>query len=209
MASKTTKTTTTVVHERREYRAYCGCCDWFWLVATIEGWLKLLQWISTFLTFVIIMAKIDRPIEFYSHLPEYNFMIFVGITSWAFVTVHIMLKLPHLFERLPAILLHPIVGVACCLLGALSFLIASSVVLAYARRQDFLKASAACGYIAMFLFIFEALYIFCRGRRSAASSETTATSRTVERVERSEPKEMVQIPEETKEREIVTHEFPN
>lgn len=196
--SRTTKRTTVVRTERREYVAYCGCCDWMWLIATVEGWLKILQWITTFLSFVIILAHFNFPITLYAHLPEYNFMLFVAITSWIFVTLHIFLKLPHLFEKLPAFLLHPILGVVFCLVGAVAFLIASSVVLAYHRYQPELKAAAASGYIAMFLFILEALYIFCRGRR-AALSETTET-KTVESVEKPDKDQLVH------EKKIETHQ---
>lgn len=202
--TRTTKRTTIVRTERREYRAYCGCCDWMWLFATIEGWLKILQWISTFLAFVIILAEFNVPIAWYSHAPEYNFMLFVGITAWIFVTLHIILKVPHLFEKLPALLLHPILGIVCCLVGAVAFLIASSVVLAYHRNRPELEAAAACGYIAMFLFMIEAIYIFYRGRRAAMSETTTTT--TVDRVEQSDQLAHERQIETHRERDL--HEFP-
>lgn len=177
-------TTVTVEREVREYRVYCGCCDCMWPVATCEGWFKLLEWISTFLAFVIICAKL----KYYSYQPEYNFMVFVGVTAFVFITIHIILKMTHLFERLPVVLIHPYVGVFCCLLAVVAFLSASSVVLAYAKGHGFLEASAACGYIAMFLFLFEALYLFCRVRRQQrqGTAESTKTVETVKKVETKE-----------------------
>ena len=174
-------TTVTLEQEVREYRVYCGCCDCMWLIATCEGWLKWLEWISTFLAFVIICARI----KYYSSAPEYNFMVFVGVTAYVFITIHIILKMTHLFERLPVVLIHPYVGMFCCLLAVIAFLSASSVVFVHGRGDEYLEASAACGYIAMFLFLLEALYLFCRVKRqqSQGTTESTKTVETVQKVE--------------------------
>lgn len=203
-AKRERQATTTVTMERevREYRVYCGCCDCMWLVGTCEGWVKLLQWISTFLAFVIICAGLGK---YYSSLPEYDFMVFVGVTAFVFITIHIILKLTHLFERLPVVLIHPYVGVVCCLLAVVAFLSASSVVFAYSYGQGYLVASAACGYIAMFLFLFEALYLFCKGRRQR-SQGTTESTKTVETVQKVETKEAT-TDDKTTEKERLS-EFP-
>lgn len=189
----------TTTSERREYRVFCGCCDCLWIVTTFEGLLKLLQWIAFFLAFVIILATFDVPISAYKNYPEYDFMLFVAITSWVISSIHIVLKLTHIFERLPRFLIQPIVGVVCCLLGAVCFLTASSVVLGYGYGNTGLVASAACGYIAMFLLLIEAFVMFCRRRRAAETDEKTFE--TAENVP--QPKKI----DETAKQEPA-HEFP-
>jgi tellurite resistance protein TehA-like permease len=148
-----------------------------WLVETFEGWLKMLQWITTFLAFVILVARLEH----LSYYPEYDFMVFVGVTAFVFVTIHIILKLTHLFEKLPTFLRHPIVGIGCCILAVVAFLSSSSVVLYYSYKIGSLEASAACGFIAMFLFLIEAIYIYCRSKRQ--QRDATQSSKTVEKVQ--------------------------
>lgn len=144
-----------------ERKCSCSCCDVLWVVTTKEGWLKLIEAIMTFLTFVILSSFPG------SYKAEYEFLIFVATTAFIFVVLHIILRMVHVFEKLPAVLRHPILGIVGCFLAALALLIGSGVV--FAKGKDYglneLEASGACGFIATVLFFLEGLYYVFLYRR--------------------------------------------
>lgn len=171
-------TTVTMEREVREYNVHCGCCDLMWLVATLEGWLKMLEWISSFLAFVFVCVSPFG--KFLSLFPEYNFMVFVGVAANILVTIHIVLKITHVFETLPGTLIHPLFRIVCCILGVVAFLCSSSIVLAHSWHLPLLHMSAACGYTAMFLFLLETGYLLIEWKRQ--KGQATESINTVEMV---------------------------
>lgn len=170
-------TTVTIERDVREYHMYCRFCDFMWLVATFEGWLKMLEWISTFLAFVFICTSYYGTLL--SFFPEYNFMVFVGVAAHILVTIHIALKMTHVFETLPVTFTHPFFRLTCCVLGVLAFLSSSSVVLARSNHLTLLEMSAASGYVAMSLFLLESCCLLFEWRRKKGQA-TESTANTVE-----------------------------
>lgn len=157
MADEEADTTATTT----ERKCSCSCCDVLWIVTTKEGWLKLVEAIMTFLTFVILSSFPG------SYKPEYEYLIFVATAAFIFVVLHIILRMIHVFEKLPAVLRHPILGMVGCFLAALALLIGSAVV--FAKGKDYnlneLKASGICGFISTVLFFCEGLYFVFLYRR--------------------------------------------
>lgn len=162
-----TRATTEVRHhaETRVYREYCGCCDLMWVVTTVEGVLKLAQFFTTFLAFVILTSH-DESARAY-----FEFLIFVGTTAWIFVILHILLKMTHIYEKLPYVLIQPKVRLSLLLVGVISFLVSSSVALGYAFSRGVVVAAASFGFITMFLFLIELIMLFVRFRREPAQSQ--------------------------------------
>lgn len=140
----------------------CGCCDPLWIVTTKEGWLKLVEAILTFLTFVIVSSFPG------SFRAEYEFLIFVATTAWIFVMLHILLRITHIFEKLPPVLTQPLLGMIACFFAALALVIGSGVV--YAKGKDYnigeLKASGICGFLSALFFFCEGVYFVFRYRRA-------------------------------------------
>lgn len=155
--------------ESRVYKEYCGCCDLLWPFTTIEGWFKVLEFITTFLCFVILSTYHE------SGRAYFEFLIFVGTTAWIFVILHIFLRMTHIYEKLPYVLIQPLVGFVLLGVGILAFLIASSVALGYAYDRSVITAAAVFGYITMFLFIAELVWKFIRYRRNTTTSSQTTT----------------------------------
>ena len=112
-----------------ERKCSCSCCVVLWVVTTKEGWLKLIEAIMTFLTFVILLSFPG------SYKAEYEFLIFVATTAFVFVVLHIILRMVHVFEKLPAVLRHPILGIVGCFLAALALLIGCGIV--FAKGKDY------------------------------------------------------------------------
>ena len=140
----------------------CSCCDVLWIVTTKDGWLKLIEAIMTFLTFVICAAFPN------TNKPEYEFLIFVATTLFILMVLYIILGTTHLLEKLPPDLRHPIIGVVFCSLAFLTLVIGSGIV--FARGSDFnirtLEAAGICGFISSALFFFEGVYYFILYRRA-------------------------------------------
>ena len=150
----------------------CSWCDVLWIVTTKEGWLKLVEAIMTFLTFVIL-ASLPHNLE-----GPYEFLIFVATAAFIFVVLHIILCMTHLFEKLPSPLRHPVLGLVGCFLAALLLLIGSAIV--YAKGVDYnypeLKASGICGFISTLLFSCEGIYfVFLYRRATRRSAEQKVT----------------------------------
>ena len=148
--------------EKGNPRQQAGClCDFLWIVITIEGWLKLVEAIMTFLTFVIMSSFPG------SFRAEYEFLICVATAAFVFVVLHIILRMVHVFEKLPEVLRHPILGMVGCFLAALALLIGSAI--AFAKGQDYnfnaLEASGICGFTSSVLFFCEGVYFFFLYRR--------------------------------------------
>ena len=143
-------------------RCQCSCCDFMWIVTTKEGWLKLVEAIMTLLTFVIVSSFPG------SYKAEYEFLIFVATSVFVFVVLHIILRMTHLFEKLPVALTHPLLGLVGCSLAALALLIGSSIVFARGDQYNVstLEASGICGFISTILFVFEAVYFLILYRRA-------------------------------------------
>ena len=144
----------------------CSCCDILWVVTTKEGWLKLIEAIMTFLTFVICVSFSESfP---YTNKPEYEFLIFVATTLFIFMVLYIILGTTHLLEKLPPALRHPILGVVFCFFAFLTLLIGSGIV--FGRGSEFnvrtLEAAGICGFISSALFFFEGVYYFILYRRA-------------------------------------------
>lgn len=159
--------------ESRVYEVRCGCCDLLWPFTTIEGWFKVLQFITSFLCFVLLSSYHE------SGRPFFEFLIFVGTTAWIFVILHIVLKMTHIYEKLPYVLIQPLVTFVLLGVGILSFLIASSVALGYAYSRGIILASAACGYITMFLFVGELIWRFFLYRRGTTTTRQTTRTENV------------------------------
>lgn len=163
-------TTTTATTTTRT--CSCSCCDVLWLVTTKEGWLKLIEAIMTFLTLVIVSAFPG------SYKAEYEFLIFVATTAFIFVVLHIILRMTHLFEKLPPVMTQPLIGLIGCFLAALALLIGSAVVFDRGDTYNIktLKASAICGFISAILFFLEGIYfviLYRRAPRRYAEQKTT------------------------------------
>ena len=139
------------------------CCDVLWIVATKEGWIKLIEAIVTFLTFVILSSFPG------SNIAEFEFLIFVATAVFIFVVLHIILRVTHVFEKLPAVLRHPILGMGGCFVAALGLLIGSAIVFAkwkdYGSYFEELEISGICGFISTGLFFCEGVYFFFLFRR--------------------------------------------
>ena len=154
---------TTATSTESQRKCSCSCCDFLWIVTTKEGWLKLVEAIMTFLTFVILSSFPG------SYKPEYEFLIFVATAAFIFVVLHIILCMVHVFEKLPAVLRHPILGMVGCFLAALALLIGSAIV--FSKGKDYglneLEASGICGFISTVLFFCEGVYFFFLYRRLA------------------------------------------
>ena len=138
-----------------------SCCDMLWIVTTKEGWLKLVEAITTLLTFSILAA---HPI---SYRAEYEYLIFVATTAFFFVVLHIILRITHLFERLPSPLTHPSIGLAGCFLTSLALLVGSAISFARGVEYHFdgLKSTGICGFISTALFFLEGVYYIFLYRR--------------------------------------------
>ncbi|XP_044163210.1 uncharacterized protein LOC122947725 [Acropora millepora] len=140
-----------------------SCCDMLWIVTTMEGWLKLVEAIMTLLTFSILAS---HPI---STRAEYEYLIFVATTAFIFVVLHIVLRITHLFEKLPSPLTHPLIGLVGCFLASLALLVGSAI--SFARGEQYgylyreLKSSGICGFISSALFFFEGIYYIFLYRR--------------------------------------------
>jgi len=152
---------TTTISAESQRKCSCSCCDVLWIVTTKEGWLKLVEAIMTFLTFVILSSFPG------SFKPEYEFLIFVATAAFIFVVLHIILRMVHLFEKLPAVLRHPIIGIVGCFLAALALLIGSAIVFDHGKDYNVkkLEASGICGFISTVLFFCEGLYYVFLYRR--------------------------------------------
>ena len=149
--------------ERRERKCSCSCCDFLWLVTTMEGWFKLIEWVFTLLTFVILTTFPN------SSKPKYEFLVFVSTAAWIFVFLYIGLRMLHLYEKLPLVLIQPLISFILCTLAWIGFLISSSLVYADGIKYDNtrpLEISGICGYICTCLFCVESVYYFIRYRRS-------------------------------------------
>jgi len=141
-------------------------------VTTIEGWLKLVEAIMTFITFVAVSSS---PGNFRA---EYGFLIFVATAAFVFVVLHIILRMVHVFEELPAVLRHPTLRMVGCFLAALALLIGSAVVVAREKEYHFdaLKTSWICGFISTVLFFCEGVYFFVLYRRLPTLRRTEETT---------------------------------
>lgn len=135
------------------------CCDVLWIVSTKEGWIKLIEAIVTFLTFVILSSFPG------SNIAEFEFLIFVATGVFIFVVLHIILRVTHVFEKLPEELRHPILGMGGCFLAALALLIGSAIVFARRKVYSELEVSGICGFISTALFFCEGVYFFFLYRR--------------------------------------------
>ena len=137
------------------------CCDVLWIVTTKEGWLKLVEAIMTLLTFSILAS---HPI---STRAEYEYLIFVATTAFIFVVLHIILRITHLFEKLPSPLTHPSIGLVGCFLASLALLVGSAISFAKGVKHHFdpLKSTGICGFISTALFFFEGVYFIFLYRR--------------------------------------------
>ena len=138
-----------------------SCCDMLWIVTTMEGWLKLVEAIMTLLTFSILAS---HPI---SYRDELEYLIFVATTAFIFVVLHIVLRITHLFEKLPSPLTHPLIGLVGCFLASLALLVGSAI--SFARGEQYgyrsLRISGICGFISTALFFFEGVYYIFLYRR--------------------------------------------
>ena len=148
----------------QQTRKWSGpCCDVQWIVSTTEGWIKLVEAIVTFLTFVILSSFPG------SSIAQFEFLIFVATSVFIFVVLHIILRVTHVFEKLPAELRQPILGMGGCFLAALALLIGSAIVFAKRKEGHYhfveLEASGICGFISAGLFFCEGVYFFCLFRR--------------------------------------------
>ena len=141
------------------------CCDMLWIVTTKEGWLKLVEAIMTLLTFSILASD---PINYRA---EYEYLIFVATTAFIFVVLHIVLRITHLFEKLPSPLTHPLIGFVGCFLASLALLVGSAISFARGEQNSWhsygrrLKSSGICGFISTALFFFEGVYYIFLYRR--------------------------------------------
>ncbi|XP_044163236.1 uncharacterized protein LOC122947734 [Acropora millepora] len=142
-----------------------SCCDILWIVTTMEGWLKLVEAIMTLLTFSIL-ASDPISIRAFSGA-EYEYLIFVATTAFIFVVLHIVLRITHLFEKLPSPLTHPLIGLVGCFLASLALLVGSAISFARGEHygQSSLKSSGICGFISTALFFFEGVYFIFLYRR--------------------------------------------
>ncbi|XP_044163207.1 uncharacterized protein LOC114957800 isoform X2 [Acropora millepora] len=142
-----------------------SCCDMLWIVTTMEGWLKLVEAIMTLLAFSILASHPFIMMDVES--AEYEYLIFVATTTFVFVVLHIVLRITHLFEKLPSPLTHPLIGLVGCFLASLALLVGSAI--SFARGEEHgessLKSSGICGFISTALFFCEGVYFIFLYRR--------------------------------------------
>ena len=153
----------------QQTREWSGsCCDVLWIVATKEGWVKLIEAIVTFLTFVILASFPGSSIR------EFEYLIFVATAAFIFVVLHIILRMTHVFEKLPEVLRHPILGMGGCFLASLALLIGSAIVFTKGKQYhiETLEASGVCGFISAVLFFCEGVYFFFLYRRLSSIPRT-------------------------------------
>ena len=156
----------------------CSWCDVLWIVTTKEGWLKLVEAIMTFLTIVILESF---PYELDSKSP-YKFLVFAATAALILVVLHIILRMTHLFEKLPSALRHPVLGLVGCFLVALCLLIGSAIV--YAKGDKYyvseMEASGICGFISTLLFSCEGIYFVFLYRRATRRRAEEKISREIQ-----------------------------
>ena len=175
----------TATTRESQRKCSCSCCDVLWIVTTRQGWLKLVEAVVTFLTFVILSSWPG------SYKAEYEFLIFVATAAFIFVVLHIFLRTVHLFKKLLAVLSHPILGIVGCFLVALALLIGSAI--AFDKGEDFgefgdkLKASGICGFISTVLFFCEGLYYVFLYRQRRAEENVTEEGQADDFVQPAEP----------------------
>ncbi|PFX17693.1 hypothetical protein AWC38_SpisGene25825 [Stylophora pistillata] len=149
-----------------------GCCDPRWIITTNEGWLKLVEAIMTFLTFIIVSSFPG------SFRAEYEFLIVVATTAWVFVMLHIFLRITHIFEKLPPALTQPLLGMIGCFFASLALVIGAGVVYGIGKAYDFdtLETSGICGFLSALLFFCEGVYFvfrYCRVPEHRAQEKPT------------------------------------
>ena len=63
------------------------CCNFAWIVTTIEGGVKLIETVTTFLAAVLTLSY-----EFYGYTAEFKYQVGVATCALIFVVLHIIFQ---------------------------------------------------------------------------------------------------------------------
>ena len=127
------------------------CCNWAWMLTTVEGWVKLIETVATFLA-----AVLTRSFAYYSAKMEYKYQVGVATCACILVFLHIIIRSLRCFEKVL-----PLLGMIGCFLLSVTLFVGSGIV--YHDGNIYMKGevmigSGICGFIAASLFFFEAIY---------------------------------------------------
>ena len=127
------------------------CCNFAWIVTTIEGGVKLIETVTTFLAAVLTLSY-----EFYRYKSEYKYQVGVATCALVFVVLHIIFRSLRCFEKVP-----PLLGMVGCFLLSVALVVGSGIVYHDGNiyvKGDVMIGSGICGFIAASLFFCEAIY---------------------------------------------------
>ena len=85
---------------------------------TVEGWVKLIETVATFLAAVLTFSY-----PFYHYKVECKYKVAVSTCAFVFVVLHIILKSVHCFEKVM-----PLLGMIGCFLLSVALAIGSGIV---------------------------------------------------------------------------------
>ena len=127
------------------------CCNWAWMVTTGEGWVKLIETVTTFLAAVLTLSY-----EFYRYRTGYKYQIGIATCAFVFLVLYIIFRSLRCFEKVP-----PMLGMIGYFLLSVTLFVGSGIV--YHDGNIYMKGevmigSGICGFIAASLFFFEAIY---------------------------------------------------
>ncbi|XP_057312802.1 uncharacterized protein LOC130654269 [Hydractinia symbiolongicarpus] len=135
----------------------------FGWIKTPLGILKIAEFVVVLLG-LIIMSTVSET----ETISSIEFFIFVLTTTWIFILITIILHILNLYHRLPAIVTSNIVMLVCCGVGSIFLMICSGVVMGKHSEHNAVMSAGSFGLIAMFFFIFEAVYYLIQLRRNGA-----------------------------------------
>jgi len=142
------------------------CCDVDYLLYTWEGRLKIVELLATILS-LICVASTGESI---ANAAKLEFFIVVGTTCMIFIFIHIFLRITHIYEKLPLILICTRTRAILCAVGVVFLLISSSIVVADTSVGS-LIAGGVFGFFNMFVFFFEGLYSFHLHRKGVREAQ--------------------------------------
>ena len=134
-----------------ELRNSQGCCNCAWIVITVEGWVKLIETVATFLA-----AVLTRSFAYYRAKMEYKYQVGVATCACILVFLHIIIRSLRCFEKVL-----PLLGMIGCFLLSVTLFVGSGIVYHDGNKYkggDVMIASGICGFIAASLFFCEAIY---------------------------------------------------
>lgn len=135
------------------------CCSCGWIVITVEGWVKLIETVMTFLAAILTLSY-----PYYRYKVGYEYQVGISTCAFVFVVLHIILRSVNCFEKVM-----PLLGMIGCFSLSVSLLAGSGIVYDAGNtyvKGDVMIGSGICGFIAAGLFFCEAIFylflLICR-----------------------------------------------